>query len=183
MSSPPRRKSPDVRTRPLGLIVDLDQTLVDSRIAKLLRSHRQWGDVYDLIPRFKVLPGAETLLASAMGLKIAVVTNSPAAYAERVLRHFELRADVIVGFHDTALRKPNPDPIDLALKRLGILATDVWAAGDHPDDIQAATAAEIENTIGVTMASDDAAALKSANPSLLVDDLASIVARIRQLPW
>jgi phosphoglycolate phosphatase-like HAD superfamily hydrolase len=155
-------------------VIDLDQTLVDSRVAKPLRSTRQWSDVYGLIPRFTLLPGAETLLSSAMGLKVAVVTNSPSAYAERVLSYFKLRADAIVGFHDTPLKKPHPDPVRLALKRLGIGAADVWAAGDHPDDIAAAAAAGVAVTIGVTMASDDAKALGNAKPSVLVPDLAAV---------
>jgi phosphoglycolate phosphatase-like HAD superfamily hydrolase len=162
-------------------VIDLDQTLVDSRVAKPLRSTRQWGDVYDLIPRFKVLPGAATLLSSTMGLKVAVVTNSPSAYAERVLGHFKLRADAIVGFHDTTLKKPHPDPVRLALKRLGIEAADVWAAGDHSDDIAAATAAGVEITIGVAMASDDVKGLRNATPSVIVPDLTAVAEWIRCL--
>ncbi len=162
-------------------MVDLDQTLVDSRVAKPLRSTRQWGDVYDLIPRFTLIPGAEMLLSSAMGVKVAVVTNSPSAYSERVLSHFKLRADAIIGYHDTALKKPYPDPVRLALSRLGIGATDVWAAGDHPDDIAAATAAGVQITIGVTMASDDVKGLGNAKPSVLVPDLTSVAEWIRRL--
>ncbi len=155
--------------------------MVDSRVAKPLRSARQWGDVYQLIPHFTVIPGAETLLSSAMGLKVAVVTNSPSAYAERVLSYFKLRADTIVGYHDTALKKPYPDPVRLALNRMGIRATDVWAAGDHPDDIAAAVAAGIEITIGVTMASDDARGLGNAKPSMLVPDLTLVAEWISRL--
>mgnify|MGYP001456981473 FL=1 len=35
-----------------GIIFDLDQTLVDSNIAKSYRSARNWNTVYSLIPKF-----------------------------------------------------------------------------------------------------------------------------------
>ena len=181
MSTLPSLKSLGARSNPLGFTLDLDQTLVDSRVAKPLRATRQWSEVYNLIPQFKLMPGAEGLLSTALGVRVAIVTNSPSAYAERVLSHFNLRADVVVGFHDTTQRKPHPEPIQLALRQLGLAPKDVWAAGDHAHDIQAAVAAGVAVTIGVTSASDDVAALKRAMPSALVPDLASVLDCVRRL--
>ena len=40
---------------PIGVIFDLDQTLIDSSIAETERKRRNWKGVYELIPKFKNL--------------------------------------------------------------------------------------------------------------------------------
>jgi pyrophosphatase PpaX len=49
--------------------------------------------------------------------------------------------DVIVGGDETELQKPNPEPLLLALDRLGAKAGDAAYVGDSPYDMQAARAA------------------------------------------
>ena len=161
--------------KPSGLILDLDQTLVDTSIAKPVRELRQWKAVYNLIPRFTVIKGAQALLDPSGKLPIAIVTNSPCEYAQRVLEHFNLRYDLIIGWHDTSLHKPDPAPIVYALEKLGVEAPNIWGLGDHPNDVIAYRAAGIRFVIGVTGASDDPAALMAATPDECVEDLSTIV--------
>ena len=61
-----------------GLILDLDQTLVDSSIATEARRCRDWQRVYSLIPLFRMYQGITDALdiARNKGLKIAIVSNS-----------------------------------------------------------------------------------------------------------
>ena len=58
--------------KPRALILDLDQTLVDSRCAKALRSERRWAGVRTLIPRFVLAPGVLELNALS-DIQLAVV--------------------------------------------------------------------------------------------------------------
>lgn len=156
------------RTRPDAIVCDLDQTLVDTRTLKLFRSNRRWSEAYARIPTCTLVAGAREFLSNCSGIPIAVVTNSPSKYAERVLAHFEIRFDVLVAFHDVRCRKPDPEPTLLALQKLGIPASNTWCIGDQPEDIISAKAAGVSTTIGILAASDTATELLASTPSVVV---------------
>ena len=46
----------------MGVIFDLDQTLIDSSIAVEERRKRNWEKVYSLIPNFKVFEGVNDII-------------------------------------------------------------------------------------------------------------------------
>lgn len=154
--------------RPAGLIFDLDQTLIDSRLAAAARRSRRWDLVYSSIPRFSLFDGVADLLEliSELRLPTAIVTSSPKPYASRVLAHFEIPSDVLVCYHDTRLHKPNPAPIALALTHLGVAPQTVWSIGDDAKDVLASRAA---GTIagGALWGALDPKALASARPDFV----------------
>ena len=166
-------------SRPRALIIDLDQTLVDSRCAKLLRTQRRWSEVQTLIQQFAIAPGAIEL-GTIPGLRIAVVTKSPSTYANAVLQHFRIRFDALVTYHDSPKQKPHPAPTLKALALLGIDPEDAWAAGDHADDLVSARAAGIKTLIGITAWADSLAELASAMPSVSVTHPIGVVELLRQ---
>jgi pyrophosphatase PpaX len=89
---------------------------------------------------------------SAEGRRMAVVTakrRTTLALAFEVLPELRRFFDVTVGAEDTARHKPNPDPLLLALERLGASADDAVYVGDSPFDIQAAKAAGV-GSVAVT---------------------------------
>ena len=49
--------------------------------------------------------------------------------------------DVVIGAEDTERHKPDPDPVQEALRRLGAEPADAAYVGDSPFDIRAAKAA------------------------------------------
>ena len=51
--------------------------------------------------------------------------------------------EVVVGYEDTERHKPEPDPVLLALERLGAVPAEAAYVGDSPFDIQAAKAAGV----------------------------------------
>jgi len=163
------------KNKPSSLIIDLDQTLVDSSIAKHQRSKRDWHGVYELLPSFKLISGAKQLLDHSCGYSIAVVTNAPHSYAERLLNHFELKFDIIVGWHQTPFHKPHPAPIQYALQLLNANPKDSWGIGDHSNDIKAYRAAGIPFVVGVTGVSDDKIELRKSKPDECVQDLLEII--------
>lgn len=148
------------------MIFDLDQTLIDSRIAKDLRKKRDWGNVYKLIPSFRLYDGIYELLNEIHRnmIKMAIVTSSPRPYCERVIRYFSLPIDVCVCYHDTNKHKPNPDPIILAANELHAKALDnVISFGDEANDIIASNSANVFS-VACTWGSDNISNLLSANP-------------------
>jgi pyrophosphatase PpaX len=95
--------------------------------------------------RTRAFPGAvETVAALARaGHPIGVVTAKIEQGAYRTLRHTGLLPHVqaVVGADSCANAKPHPEPVLLALSRLGSSPRDALLVGDSPHDIAAAKAA------------------------------------------
>lgn len=166
----------------MGVLFDLDQTLIDSRRAEPLRTARRWAEVYRLIPELQPYDGISDLLAElhARQMPICIVTSSPRPYCTRVIANWGWPIDATVCYHDTSRRKPHPDPILAALARLGIDAAGAVAVGDDPRDVAAARTAGVYS-IGVLWGAANPQALLRSQPDRVcetVDDLRrSLLAR------
>ncbi len=73
---------------------------------------------------------------------LALVTGRPRRDAETFLQRFQLKTlfQSVVCMEDAAA-KPDPEPVTLALKQLGLRSA--WMIGDTPDDVVAARAAGV----------------------------------------
>jgi pyrophosphatase PpaX len=95
--------------------------------------------------RTRAFPGAvETLAAlAAAGHPIGVVTAKIEQGAYRTLRHAGLLPHVaaVVGADSCVNAKPHPEPVLLALARLGREPAEALLVGDSPHDVAAAKAA------------------------------------------
>lgn len=157
------------------LILDLDQTLVDSQCIEPYRKSRQWSLAYKKIPTILAYEGVDALLSSMKdkSIKVSIVTSSPSSYANRVIRHFGWDFDATVCYHDTTSHKPHPAPFVEAARRLKIAERDCWAVGDHPNDIIAAKNAGMYS-VGALWGSLDKDALKREKPDLICDTMSSL---------
>ena len=128
-----------------GLILDLDQTLVDSSIATEARRCRDWQRVYSLIPSFRMYQGITDALniARNKGLKIAIVSTAPRPYVLKVLNYHRIPADCIIGYHDAARPKPSPEPMLEALRQMNLRPYEVLSFGDKLTDFQSSRSASI----------------------------------------
>jgi HAD superfamily hydrolase (TIGR01509 family) len=131
----------------MGLIIDLDQTILDTSIAEQHRANRNWAEVYKLIPSFKVYSGIHELLSQIreMNVKIAIVTTSPSIYTEKITKYFNIPYDVKVCYHDVPRRKPFPDQMLLAIKQLKLNPSRTLSLGDRAIDIKASKDAGIKS--------------------------------------
>ena len=75
-------------------------------------------------------------------LPLAIVTGRPRADADWFLEKMEIRSffQEVICREDAPL-KPRPEPVELALRRLGVQRA--WMIGDTPDDIVAARSAQV----------------------------------------
>jgi pyrophosphatase PpaX len=79
---------------------------------------------------------AETLeTLRARGLRMALVTSK----GEQLAHFFE----VLVGLESTEHHKPSPEPVLLALQKLGVAADEAVFVGDSPHDIGSGNAAGV----------------------------------------
>lgn len=149
----------------MGIIFDLDQTLVDSTIAKNLRTERNWNEVYKAITQFNLYSGVLDVLQdlNARHIPTAIVTSSPRPYCIRVIDQFSLPINYTVCFHDTKKHKPDPDPILLAVKKMNNTSFPILSFGDEQKDIIASNNANVIS-VACTWDADDIPKLLSASP-------------------
>ncbi len=92
-------------------------------------------------------PGLDDLLAQleAQNIPWGIVTNKPEKYSARLLEKLQLssRCSVLVCPDHVSETKPHPEPIFLALEKLGLNSERTVYIGDHIRDIQAAKNADV----------------------------------------
>jgi pyrophosphatase PpaX len=117
--------------------------------------------------------GVAPLLAGlhAQGRRLGLVTakrHATVALAAHALPFLD-DLDVTVAWDDTERHKPHPDPILLALERLGAAPSEAAYVGDSPFDVAAARAADVF-AVAVTWGRIHARELLAAQaPDALVD--------------
>ena len=111
---------------------------------------RQWLlDLYDeeLGNDAALFPGFEALLQRFEENNIAwgIVTNKPAQFTDKLLQRLNLQPSngVAICPDHVTHSKPDPEPIFLAMKKLGLSANQCVYVGDHDRDIAAGNAAQM----------------------------------------
>jgi HAD superfamily hydrolase (TIGR01662 family) len=158
-----------------AIIFDLDQTLVDTHQLADLRDQRLWQRAYELLHLTKLNPGIKTVLnyAESRGVKIAIVTNSRKEYAYKVLNHHKIEVDAVIGYSDTYMHKPHPEPMLLAMHILGITPNECINVGDSDNDIIAGQKSGIISIkIGAPQAS---------HPNFVISDTDSLYLQLKTL--
>ena len=130
-----------------GIILDLDQTLLNTTIAEPHRRARNWRKVYDLIPMFEPYENLIEIVANQIGkgLSSCIVTNSPESYCRKVVDYWSIPVSSMVCYHDTRRHKPDPEPFMLALERMKLRSNYVISFGDKNEDIIASKRARVDS--------------------------------------
>jgi|LauGreDrversion4_2_1035121.scaffolds.fasta_scaffold13110_3 HAD superfamily hydrolase (TIGR01549 family) len=156
-------------------IFDLDQTLIDSRNLEYYRDLRDWKTVNSMIDQsqFKSYEKIDEILITLKNrnFKIGLVTSSPASYANRIINKLNWKFDTLVCYHDTSLKKPNPDPILKALDNLNISKVEhenVFSFGDRDIDIIASKKAGVKS-VACIWGTENAENLKKSNPDYIIN--------------
>lgn len=130
-----------------ALIVDLDDTAVDTSALRPLRERRDWKACARNLDQSVPFDGMKKVTAQLRndGIKIGYVTTSVSFYAEKVLQHHSLPYDCLIAWHDCSPRKPHPASILLCLTRLGCDPSEAIGVGDSAIDAEAYNAAGIKS--------------------------------------
>ncbi|HVA57910.1 MAG TPA: HAD-IA family hydrolase [Gemmatimonadaceae bacterium] len=128
--------------------------------------------------------GADASLAELRerGHAIGIVTSKSVELSERGLTHVGLRryVDTIVGFDSTERHKPDPEPVRVALERLGGRADRALFVGDSLHDMHAGNAAGI-GTVAALWGPFSRQELAPSAPRFFADRLADLPALVAGL--
>jgi pyrophosphatase PpaX len=119
---------------------DRFEQLAPGRADELTREYlRRYFEEHDR--RARLFPGVPDLLDTlcARGYRLAIVTSKRRATADAAVRAFRLDrwCSVIVVDEDVRRHKPDPEPVALALGRLGAAPAEALMVGDSAEDITA----------------------------------------------
>ena len=116
------------------------------------------------------------------GHRVAIVTGKLVEPASRSLRHVGLApyVDAVVGADSCPGHKPDPEPVLLALERVGRGPAEALFLGDSPHDVGAANAAGVASAAALWGACSREALLAAAPRHVLGDigELPSLVERL-----
>ncbi|MBL0169994.1 MAG: HAD-IA family hydrolase [Gemmatimonadaceae bacterium] len=136
-------------------------------VEALVEQYRAYQDLH-LERMTSLFPDvAETLAwARHAGHVTAIVTSKGRGMTNRSLRHVGIADafDAIVTFEETSRHKPMPEPVFLALERLGTSADRAIFVGDSPHDMGAGLAAGVR-TAAAQWGPFTRAELAVANPT------------------
>lgn len=134
--------------------------------------------------RTRAFPGALDVVRglAAAGHPIGVVTAKIETGAHRTLRHTGLLPYVqaIIGADSCANAKPHPEPVLLALSRLGAEPSAALLLGDSPHDVAAARAAGAI-AVGALWGACGREALAKAGAQHFLDDVSQLPELVRAL--
>ena len=130
-----------------GIQADCETFFVGSEPAALAREYN--AEFPRHLGRIRQMDGAldAVRIVRAAGLRTAVVTNTPAELARRILNTagFDGLFDAFAGGDEVPRGKPDPALLRLAAQRLGTAPSRTVLVGDTPIDIGAARAAGVKS--------------------------------------
>lgn len=149
---------------------------VDEMIAK----YRKWNHEHhdELVKEYDgVIPTLEKL--KEQNIRLAIVSTKQRDTIIRGLNVMKASHlfEVIIGINDVTKVKPDPEPIELALEKLGVNKDEVIMIGDNYHDILAGKNAGVK-TAGVAWSIKGEEFLKTYEPDYMLhkmDDLLQIV--------
>lgn len=146
----------------------------DSTIARLVTAYRSYQHEHHdaLTSAYAGIPALVARLEER-GHPIGIVTSKADYLAHRALTWVGLigHVDVVIGADSVTRHKPHPEPVLVALKRLGAPRETAIFVGDSPHDVASGNAAGVR-TIGVAWGAFDRAALGEAE--IVVDTVAEL---------
>lgn len=129
-----------------------------------------------MIPKFVPYQGISELLIALneRSIPICIATSSPSSYCDRVVKHFGWDVDCYVCYHDTKRHKPQPEPILLALEKLGVNKDFAISIGDHEKDILASKRAGVFS-IGACWGCENQEPLLESKPDYICNNVEELV--------
>ena len=143
--------------------------------ASLCAAHRAWQreQLYLIHPFPNTLATLETLRLAQVRLAAVTARSKVSSLSSLEQAGLAGLLEFTISAEDAPRTKPHPDPVLLALERLGVGACDAVMVGDTASDIQAGQAAGVK-TIGARYGFASAS-LATVQPDWVIDDISQVV--------
>lgn len=175
----PRRTITDTFGIPLAEALE---ELDPANAAELLRVYRLRSDAVGFT-LLHAIDGARTTLESlrARGCICAIVTSKKEINATAQMAYIGISdlIDVLIGPEKTTAHKPDPAPVEHALRAIGCAPEDALMIGDSPNDIYCGKNAHVD-TAGVRFTACNLDSLLAAEPTYMISHLSELVAFARE---
>ncbi|HEV8410130.1 MAG TPA: HAD-IA family hydrolase [Gemmatimonadaceae bacterium] len=127
----------------------------------------------------KAYPGTGAVLENlhARGIVMGIVTSKGDVLAQRGIELTGLAQylPVVIGADSVTKHKPEPEPVLLALERLGVQADEALMMGDSPHDISSGNAAHVQ-TIGALWGPFTREQIAVAKPTYWMNNISELPA-------
>ena len=144
---------------------------------ELIAEYRAWNiSMHDeLASEFDGVSETMRLLKAA-GMKMGIVSTKRNDMIEKGLKLLDVEGvfDVIIGLDDVSNTKPDPEPILLALERLGAAKEEALMIGDNFHDIEGGKNAGIR-AAGVAWTAKGEQFLQSLNPHYMLHHISDLL--------
>ncbi len=107
-------------------------------------------------------------------ISVGIVTNDIKENTILTCERLGQKYDVLVSYQDVKNPKPNPEPLLLALKQIGVAPSEAVYVGDHPQDMIAAKAAGMV-AVGKASFFSSAKKLKAAGADYVIKNIRDAV--------
>ena len=115
---------------------------------------------------------------------MGVVTSRTRESAQRYMDMFGIGDffEEMVSCDDTEIHKPNPEPILLCLKKMGITAEEALMVGDSPFDIKCANNAGVKSVlVGWRITGDGQTLIDDAREDFTISEPSELVGVLKRL--
>ena len=168
---------------PLLLTMEREFPEVDPRESAEVYRNFQKENADELV---KIFPGIKELLESLKtdGFRMGVVIYRTRESAQRYMDMFGIGDyfEEMVSCDDTDIHKPNPEPILLCLKKMGITAEEALMVGDSPFDIKCANNAGVKSVlVGWRITGDGQTLIDDAREDFTISEPSELVGVLKRL--
>ena len=149
----------------------------ESRMAELVAGYREYQlENHDRLVRPYEEVEATLRALHERGFALAVVTSKAEPLAHRGLAHVGLDDffDVVVGLESCTRHKPDPEPVRVALERLGLSPDSAAFVGDSPHDMSAGRAAGV-TTVAALWGPFSREQLAASEPDYYIERMGELV--------
>ena len=116
----------------------------------------------------EVYEGVHELLGDldTRGRTLAIVTKSPDMVPRHFVERYRWPIGIVLGYHQVRRRKPDPEALLLAMRKVGAEPGETFHVGDHPEDTEASRGAGV-TAIGAGWGLADTGPLQASKPDRL----------------
>lgn len=152
-------------------------TVDPQRVEEFIVEYRAWNKKMhdELASEFDGVSGTLKLLKAA-GFKMAIVSTKRNDMLVRGLELLDADGvfDAVIGLDDVTKAKPDPEPILLALDRLGATVDEALMIGDNSHDIEGGKNAGVR-TAGVAWSAKGEVFLQTFQPNYMLQHISDLL--------